>query len=177
MCTQSDDVKRKVRELWQAEKIELFSASAVDPVLLLKKVYDMEPPDKIQEYYRCVPGGTAFGCPLIGVNFVQPGTSIIEGLETFAPMVNRNFWPLAGDGCGNYYVGFMIGEKLAVGFVDVLKDDYRPDRVVASSIVKLLEGLESQVDQRSEWPWGEAVENLDPEQATLDKLYQAQKMT
>jgi len=58
--------------------------------------------------------------------------------EFYPRWVELGWLPVAGDGCGNYYV---LRDDGAVGFVDTMKDPDQIDRQVAGDLLMFMTGL------------------------------------
>jgi cell wall assembly regulator SMI1 len=66
----------------------------------------------------------------------------------------RNWLPVAGDGCGNYYVLVVTGSLAGfVGFIETIADDDAIDFVVASSLWQFLFFLFARELGEQGWPF------------------------
>ena len=132
-----------VDQLWQDEKAIILPRMPLDTREIILRVFGREPPPPALEYYEAVPGGTLGGMPLIGVNFYQPSFNLIADFRLYEPMILAGFWPIAGDGLGNTFACFDAGDKFfPVGFIESLVDPIVPQYIVASSLERLLLGMD-----------------------------------
>jgi len=81
---------------------------------------------------RIGPGG------LFGPRPDDPGIDMASQREFYPRWVELGWLPVAGDGCGNYYV---LRDDGAVGFVDTMKDPDQIDRQVAGDLLMFMTGL------------------------------------
>ncbi len=109
----------------------------------------------------CVGPGGIFGL----------GTSLeyldIEGLCQRHPRWLELGWvPVAGDGCGNYYVAVPCEAAHPVVFVDTMEDPEAPAYVVASDVLKFVLALLEKETGAVGWPFDpEVVLRADPDLA------------
>ena len=98
-------------------------------------------PSEMREWLKisngpCVGPGGMFG--------IKPAREDldIEGVFALYPSWRSRGWiPLAGDGCGNYYVVLAASEGTPVGFVEVTCDQDAIARVVAPTVFAFLDAL------------------------------------
>ena len=64
-----------------------------------------------------------------------PDVDMVRRRNLFPGWAELGWLPVAGDGCGNYYV---LVEDGTVGFVDTMKDPDRLDRQVASDLLSFM---------------------------------------
>lgn len=97
----------------------------------------------------CVgPGG------IVGIG-ISRGLQDLESIYELYPNWRANRWvPVAGDGCGNYYV-LISGEYdlVPVVFVDVIENADKPAFVVASNLYQFLVFLFRRDLGESRWPF------------------------
>lgn len=109
----------------------------------------------------CVgPGG------LFGIRTQRSHLDIESCLDIFPSWRHQKWIPVAGDGCGNYYVvptQGEFGDGFPVLFIDMSLADDSPAFIVASDMGHFLESLlETELGDRS-WPFDErAVVERDP---------------
>jgi hypothetical protein len=68
----------------------------------------------------------------------RPFLDMPQRRDSFPEWAERGWLPVAGDGCGNYYVLTADG---AVGFVDTMKDPGQIDRQAAGDLLSFMTGL------------------------------------
>jgi hypothetical protein len=73
--------------------------------------------------------------------------------ESYPVFARNNWWPVASDGCGNYWVLTADG----VGFVDCAEDPGRVAYVVASSLERFLVPFLLPFVDRNGWPFDRAT--------------------
>jgi cell wall assembly regulator SMI1 len=78
---------------------------------------------------RIGPGG------VFGQRPDTPDVDMVRRRNLFPGWAELGWLPVAGDGCGNYYV---LAEDGTVGFVDTMKDPDRLDRQVASDLLSFM---------------------------------------
>jgi hypothetical protein len=81
---------------------------------------------------RIGPGG------VFGPQPDAPGTDMAYRRNLYPEWAELGWLPVAGDGCGNYYV---LSEDGTVGFVDTIKDPGRVDRKGAIDLLSFMIGL------------------------------------
>lgn len=110
----------------------------------------------------CVgPGG------VFGIN-TQRKSQDIEHVLALRPSWRDKGWiPVAGDGCGNYYVVATRGEfgqGEPVLFVDTMEDESRPAYIAASDIWRFLSFLLKKELGQPKWPYNrDEVVSADPD--------------
>jgi cell wall assembly regulator SMI1 len=92
----------------------------------------------------------------------------IEQILTLHPIWHEKGWiPIAGDGCGNYYVVASKGEfgkGEPVIFIDTMDDDAVPAYIVASEVWRFLRFLLKKELGESKWPYNrDEVAVADPD--------------
>jgi cell wall assembly regulator SMI1 len=97
----------------------------------------------------CVgPGG------IVGVNTARELQNLESIYDLYPNWKAKRWIPVAGDGCGNYYV-LVHGEheRTPVVFVDVMENSDEPAFVVASSLWQFLDFLFRKDLGMSRWPF------------------------
>lgn len=109
----------------------------------------------------CVgPGG------LLGINTPKPAFDLEFCLAGHQGWKERGFLPVAGDGCGNYYV--MIRQlggppMRPIVFIDTIQNPLNPAYVVASDLWHFLRFLFLRELRQTKWPFArEEVCDADP---------------
>lgn len=100
----------------------------------------------------CVGPGGLFG--------VRPTLDFldIEHLYESYPGWREHGWvPVAGDGCGNYYVAVPTGDDWPVVFIDTMEDAQQPAFIVASGVLKFVIALLEKELGDTRWPFCEAA--------------------
>lgn len=114
-------------------------------------------------------GPVAGSQPLIGFG-IEPASDnshcFDAVLRLFPEWKRRNWVPVAGDGCGNYYI-YPLGENLEeqrpIFFVDVMQSKIKPEYVVASHLFHFLTFLLESELGADYWPFDkEEVLKRDP---------------
>lgn len=114
----------------------------------------------------CVGPGGVFG--------IEPRREAldIERLMALRPIWHEKGWiPVAGDGCGNYYVvpcRGEFGEGEPVMFIDTMEDDSVPAYIAASDMWRFLRFLFKKELNESKWPYDrDEVLKADPDIVTF----------
>jgi hypothetical protein len=81
---------------------------------------------------RIGPGG------VFGPRPDDPGIDVASRRDPFPDWGQLGWLPVAGDGCGNYYV---LSDDGTVGFVDTMQDPGKIDRQAASDLLSFMIGL------------------------------------
>lgn len=115
----------------------------------------------------CVGPGGIFGVRPV-LQFLD-----IEGLyETYPAWQDAGWVPVAGDGCGNYYIAIPTGENWPVAFIDTMDDPLRPAFIVASGVLKFVIALLEKELGDTGWPFAEAqVTASDPAILAYDNVF------
>jgi cell wall assembly regulator SMI1 len=107
----------------------------------------------------CVGPGGVFG--------VRPALDYldIEALyESYPAWIERRWVPVAGDGCGNYYVAIPHDGGWPVVFIDTMEDAEAPAFVVASGVLRFVVALLEKELGGEGWPFNEQkVRSSDPD--------------
>jgi cell wall assembly regulator SMI1 len=124
------------------------------------------PPD-VAVWLRVCNGSRAGPGGLFGIDQSDPEILDIEGLWALIPNWRKRRWlPIAGDGCGNYYIVPLdedFGDEHPVIFVDMISNPDAPEYIVASDIEHFLNFLFERELGDSSWPFArEAVLARDP---------------
>lgn len=107
----------------------------------------------------CVgPGG------VVGVNTVRKLQDLEAIYELYPNWKTKRWIPVAGDGCGNYYVLVYSEHELEpIVFVDVMENPDEPAFIAASDLWHFLDFLFRSEIGKSGWPFSEAeVVQRDP---------------
>jgi cell wall assembly regulator SMI1 len=121
-------------------------------------------PDDLREWLKISNGAFADTIPVYGAHPAEHPLSM-EGILNIFPLWREIKWiPVAGDGCGNYYVIATqneFGEGFPVVFIEAVTDNSTPRYIVASDLGHFLVlVMESELAQR----------DLDPVETELEPL-------
>jgi hypothetical protein len=109
-----------------------------------------------------------------GINTVDEVLDIRHLIQSYPSWVSRGWLPLAGDGCGNYYLVATRGEfgpGAPVFYVDTAEGEDTPAYLVASNTLYCISFLLKRDLDRTEWPFnGIEVIGSDPEIVRFDGL-------
>ncbi len=115
----------------------------------------------------CVGPGGLFG--------IRPALEFLDSealLESYPHWVASGWIPVAGDGCGNYFVAVPHNGLWPVVFVEMTVDPTRPAYVVASSILRFVVALLEKEAGATGWPFDErTVMASDPGMPALETAF------
>jgi hypothetical protein len=115
----------------------------------------------------CVgPGG------IYGVRSTRHSLDIEEFYESYPGWKHRGWVPVAGDGCGNYYVALHADDEWPVVFIDTMQDAEQPAFVVASGVLAFVVFLLERELGETGWPFDEVkVTSSDPRIASFGDVF------
>jgi hypothetical protein len=162
---------KKLLQLIQAVPREPNSAvppgATSNQLEMLQKRVPFPVPPELLDWLGICNGPVVGPGGLFGIGNVAKHVSIDEILALYPNWKERKWLPVAGDGCGNYYVlvcSAEFGKGNPVVFVDTGVDSRRPQFVVASGLFRFLEQLLLKELGKSGWPFSrEHVMTTDPE--------------
>jgi cell wall assembly regulator SMI1 len=124
-------------------------------------------PSGMQSWLRLTNGPCVGPGGLYGIHTSRSNLDIEGYLEIFPNWKAKKWIPVAGDGCGNYYViptQHEFGDFYPVLFVDTSKSFDSPSYVVASDLEHFLIAILSKELGATEWPFNnEYVTRFDPQ--------------
>jgi cell wall assembly regulator SMI1 len=124
-------------------------------------------PDEVRQWLKVSNGPCVGPGGLYGIRPQRSHLDIETFLEMFPSWRTRKWIPVAGDGCGNYYViptQAEYGSGYPVLFVDTNSTSDTPSFIVASNIGHFLVSLLEKELGREGWPFNESyVTKADPE--------------
>lgn len=125
-------------------------------------------PTELAQYLELSNGPCIGPGGLLGIRTTRPDLDIESIYRIFPDWRAKQWIPVAGDGCGNYYVVVPVAGRSPVVFVDTGLDAMKPDYVVASGVLRFLCSLLQQELTPTGWPFEEAlVRRLDPDLASF----------
>ncbi len=99
----------------------------------------------------CVgPGG------VFGVRTALDSLDLIQLYDSHPDWREKRWAPIAGDGCGNYYVAIARNEGWPVVFIDTMEDSGSPAYIVASGVFRFMIALLERELEDTGWPFNEA---------------------
>jgi cell wall assembly regulator SMI1 len=123
-------------------------------------------PPKLREWLLTSNGACVGPGGLVGIGVVRDSQDLGAIFENYPTWKDKGWIPVAGDGCGSYYVVATHGEYGAgepVLFVDVHETPDQPAFIVASNVWQFLRFLLSKEVDESRWPFNEVeVVECDP---------------
>ncbi len=131
-------------------------------------------PQKLKEWLLASNGACIGPGGLVGIDVARDSQDLRAVFDNYPQWNDRGWIPVAGDGCGSYYVvatknEFGSGEPVL--FVDVHETPDEPAFIVASDIWFFLKFLLSKELGKSHWPFKEAeVLDLDPSIASFKNV-------
>ena len=96
----------------------------------------------------CVGPGGLFG--------IRPSLDFLDMeqlYESYPSWVERGWVPVAGDGCGNYYVAVPANDEWPVVFIDTMENPEEPAFVVASAVLRFVVALLEKELGNDGWPF------------------------
>lgn len=124
-------------------------------------------PGPLREFLTMTNGPCVGPGGLFGIRTLRPHLDMESYLESHPTWKIRRWIPIAGDGCGNYYVLCTQGEfgpGLPVVFIDTSMSDGSPSFIVASDLRHFLTFLLEKELGRKEWPFDKTtVTQRDPD--------------
>jgi len=124
-------------------------------------------PDRLREWLSTANGPCIGPGGIVGLGTKRSSQDASRILEIYPEWRDKGWIPIAGDGCGNYYVVATkneYGKGEPVLFIDVNIDRSRPVFVAASNTWFFLRFLLRKELDESKWPYSEVdVVREDPE--------------
>jgi cell wall assembly regulator SMI1 len=156
--TRIESIRRLVERGARWQRISRQSVSDED-LWRFEENFGLEVPDDLRNWLKIFNGVEIGPGNLYGINTGWDATNIETYLE-ISGWAAKHWIPVAGDGCGNYYVmDWSEPENFGypIYFIDGLHVD-RPDYIVGSTIWPFIEGLllrEQRGDAGRWWPFDE----------------------
>jgi hypothetical protein len=119
--------------------------------------YTVPPP--LREWLRVSNGPCVGPGGLFGIGAVPKHLSIQHHLSLYPEWGAKKWLPVAGDGCGNYYLlvaAHDFGAGFPVVFVEPMVDVSSPIYVAASGLWSFLDFILRKELAKSSWPFGRA---------------------
>lgn len=135
--TSAERVRSLIKGAVRAPEEELRGATAEDLAALRGRL-GRELPSPLAELLRICNGAAIGPGGLFGQRPDQPSLDLPSYLQLFPTWKEQGRLPVAGDGCGNYFVLLRNGQ---VGFIDTTKDPHVVDRVEASDLWEFVESI------------------------------------
>ncbi len=121
-------------------------------------------PSVFLDWLKVVNGANIGPGGVMGIQDEDPYCSIELLLHSFPVWCAKNWLPVAGDGCGNYYVLVPEIERYHVYFIDTIRGSNKLDFACASNLWAFLWFILKKELDESTWPFDrEHVLQCDPE--------------
>jgi len=98
----------------------------------------LESPRSVEDLAVGLPGRANRPGGVFGPRPDDPGIDVASRRDPYPEWARLGWLPVAGDGCGNYYV---LRDDGTVGFVDTMQDPGKIDRQAASDLLSFMIGL------------------------------------
>jgi len=152
----------------QPEEPLLLGASE-SQLMTAESILNMKIPVELEKWLRIVNGSCVGGKAILGVALDRRSLDAVETLEFYTQWKEKGWFPVACDGCGNFYVLVLSHEPHPVAFVDVQYDSNGLAYLVASRLTTFIRGLIGLELGEKRWPFDRAfVIQSDPGIACLD---------
>ncbi len=136
-------------------------------IVAFEKRTGLKVPSQLQSWLLACNGPCVGPGGVFGIKPSREDLDIEELLRLHPTWVDDGWIPVAGDGCGNYYLVAStgrFGDGEPIIFVDTMEDDSAPVYVAASSTWQFLRFLFKKELGQSNWPYGHhEVTTDDPE--------------
>ena len=154
---------------WPPEGVLVEGAAAAQLSAATQQLPFSLPPE-LQDFLSFLNGPCIGPGGILGIQTTRPALDLLIVLEQY-PTWKANAWiPVAGDGCGNYYV-MVLGQfgRHPICFVDTVAAPNELAYVVGSNLWKFLEFLLERELGRKGWPFSaEFVLERDPNLANIE---------
>lgn len=124
-----------------------------------ERQFHLRVPDELRQWLLVTNGPCVGPGGVFGIETKRAHLDIGRCLASHPVWIAKGWIPIAGDGCGNYYLAVTrqdFGEGEPVIFIDTMEGDDCATYVVASSILKFLRFLFLYDLGRSGWPFRKA---------------------
>jgi hypothetical protein len=98
----------------------------------------LQSPCSVEDLAVGLPGRANRAGRVFGPRPDDPGIDVASRRDRYPEWAQLGWLPVAGDGCGNYYV---LSDDGTVGFVDTMQDPGKIDRQAASDLLSFMIGL------------------------------------
>ena len=120
-------------------------------------------PQDLEEWLQVVNGARIGPGGVLGIQTPDSYCDIETVLAGYPEWRKRGWLPIAGDGCGNFYVVLANMHSAPVVFIDTIADYLHPAYIVASGVWIFLWFLLGAELGETEWPFSEEfVTRTDP---------------
>lgn len=166
-----DNIENSVAQLLQlvphAPGTTIPGPAAAQEIQAFQERIGYEVPRELRAWLNMSNGPCVGPGGLFGTGSVPRHLSIGHYLDLYPDWRRRQWLPVAGDGCGNYYVlvaSSQFGPGNPVIFVEPMVDSLQPTYVAASNLWVFIDFLLRKELSQSAWPFNAAeVVERDPE--------------
>ena len=126
-------------------------------------------PNLLREWLTIANGPCVGPGGLVGINTKRDSQDAASILENYPEWQEKGWFPVAGDGCGSYYVVATrndYGDGEPVLFIDVNEDSSQPAFLAASNTWAFIRFLLRKELNESRWPYSESEVVRDDPQIT-----------
>lgn len=121
--------------------------------------YDLTIPTQLRDWLKTSNGPCVGPGGIVGVGTSRDSQDAASIFANYTEWQDNGWFPLAGDGCGNYYVvatrnDFGTGEPVL--FIDVNEDSSNPAFIAASDTWRFLSFLLRKELNETRWPYSKA---------------------
>jgi cell wall assembly regulator SMI1 len=167
-----EEVKRLLHEVERPPGESIPPGASPAEIVTLEATIGISLPPLLRKWLSTSNGPFVGPGGIAGINPKREDRDIPWLLELFPSWKSNRWIPIAGDGCGDYYVVSTqneFGDGEPVLFIDVHDgDDSRPTFIAASNVWRFLRFLLLKDLRKSKWPFDEIeVLAADPEILTF----------
>jgi len=150
-------IKEEVRALcsqavWPPEEPSVPSATN-EEIVDAEASLRMSFPPELREFLLFLNGPCIGPGGIFGISTKREYLDIRRILERHPVWKDRGWIPVAGDGCGNYYVAVKDAEGFPVCFIDTIQDELSLAYVVASDVWMFVWFLLGAELRKNGWPF------------------------
>jgi len=163
---QIKELKRIINTLPSPPGEEMPIGASQQDIIQLEKEIGFALPEELLDWLQASNGPCVGAGGITGVRTKRNGQDIAIILSNYPSWKEKHWIPIAGDGCGNYYVMLADSTKgsLPLGFVDTMRDRDSIAFIAASNLWHFLNFYLKAEQGERRWPFKrEFVVEMDPD--------------
>lgn len=172
MTTDVHQIREMVARVPRPAELASPGGAHLNDIESLERKHGLALPDDLKKWLLAFNGAPIGPGGVFGVGDIPRHLSIDHYFGLYPEWRDAGFVPIAGDGCGGYFViDSRVPSGFPVHYVDPHEDSLQPQYAVASNLFSFLRFLLLREMGETRWPFDrEYVLDLDPNLSSLGKV-------